>query len=177
VSDAPPEINVDAYLSEAFTALDMTPLDDATRGTIAEYGQRLDMCRRIIAAASALRNHLEVALAEAMPENHMVEGGLRITRERANRSYWKDADSSERMRDDIEREVATKLSMDYATGEVDEMRRNLISHAIHELWDVLPAPSTLKAGARKYGIRVSDYREFTPGYSIRISPIEEEPNA
>jgi hypothetical protein len=165
--------NVDAFLSEAYTALDMIPLDGATTGTIAEYAQRLDLLRRIIHDATMLRNHLEVALAEAMPESRMTEGGLRISRERASRSNWKDAHAGERMREDIEHKVATVLATDVATGEINLERRNLISYALHELWDVLPAPSSLKAGARRYDLRVSDYRDFTPGYNIRITPVEE----
>jgi len=164
---------VDAYLSEAFTALDIIELDHATEGTVGEYAQRLDLCLRIIRAATELRNALELALAEAMPESRMIEGGLRITRERAARSYWKDPDSSERMRAAIEASVSQRLALDVGTGEVDPVRRNLISYAIHELWEVLPAPSALKAGAKKYGLRISDYREFQDGFTIRLSPAEE----
>lgn len=165
--------NVDAFLSEAYSALDIIESDHATTGTIGEYAQRLDMLRRIIALATELRNAIELAIAEAMPENRMVEGGLRISRERSSRSYWRDADSSERMREAIEQQVATTLALDVGTGEIDPVRKNLISYAIHQLWDVLPAPSTLKAGARKYGINLRDFREFQPGFTIRITPVEE----
>lgn len=178
MSDAPPvfdddqflDENVDAFLSEAVTSLELVPLNSATTGTIGEYAQRLDMCRRILQSATLIRNALEVAIAEAMPENTMVEGGLRIVRERANRSAWKDAHASERMRTDIEHLVASRLALDVGTGEVDAERRNIISHAIHELLtDVLPAPSTMKAGARKYGLRLADYRDYSPGFTIRLT--------
>jgi hypothetical protein len=177
VSDDPTvDVNVDAYLSEAITVLDVAGRGEFDVGSIGEYAQRLDMLRRIIQQATAMRNTLELTLAEAMPESRMSEGGLRIVRERASRSYWKDASASERMKEDIEHQVATKLATDVATGEVDQMRRNVISHAIHELWAVLPAPSTLKAGARRFDLTLSDYRDYAPGFNIRISPIEEEPN-
>lgn len=170
-------IPVDAFLSEAVTALELVPLNEATTGDLAEYAQRLDMTRRIIEFATHLRNHLEVAIAEAMPTNVERAGGLRITRERATRSNWVDSTASERMRADIEHLVATKLALNPATGDVDPQRRNIISYAIHELWDVLPAPSAMKAGARRFGLSITDYRNFTEGYTIKIGPDEETPNA
>jgi hypothetical protein len=173
VSDDQPDVNVDAYLSEAITVLDVVAGGEYDVGTVGEYAQRLDMLRLVISKATDLRNALEVVLAEAMPESRMTEGGLRISRERSTRSYWKDAHAGERMREDIEHKVATTLATDVATGDINLERRNIISHALHELWDVLPAPSSLKAGARRYDLRVSDYREFTPGYNIRITPVEE----
>jgi hypothetical protein len=175
-ADAEMEVPVDAYLSEAFTALDLIPLDAATTGSLGDYAQRLDLVRRVIEVATVLRNHLELAVIEAMPTKHETAGGLRIVREPQPRSTWKDNGSSAQMRNDIEREVATKLAMDYATGDVDPERRNLIMHAIHELWDVLPAPSMMKASSRRFGLRIGDYRNFTTGYSIKLLP-EEEPNA
>lgn len=171
--DQPVDVNVEAYLSEAITVLDVVTRATYDEGTVADYAIRLDMLRRVIATATTLRNTIEVVLAEAMPESRMTEGGLRISRERATRSYWKDGHASERLREDIEHKVATTLATDVATGDIDLERRNLISYAIHELWDLLPAPSTLKAAARRYDLRLSDYREFAPGFNIRITPVEE----
>ncbi|MCJ7725661.1 MAG: hypothetical protein MUP76_04650, partial [Acidimicrobiia bacterium] len=134
-------------LGEMFTALEGMSLDSLTEGTLADLGMRYDVILRLQAMLRTQKDALETALIEAMPEDTVITGGVRIIRERAARSAWKDSGSA-RMREDIEQQVATKLSTDVMTGEVDPMRRNLIANAIHQLWEVLPAPSSMKAGAK-----------------------------
>ena len=159
-------------LSEMFTALEAMTLDSLTEGTLADLGMRYDLILRIQGILRTQKEAVETALIEAMPENTVTTGGVRIHRERAARSAWK-PDGSARMRADIEHLVATKLATDVMTGEVDQMRRNMISFAIHELWEVLPAPSAMKAGAKKYGLRIGEYREFTDGWNLSVVPLEE----
>jgi len=168
-------MDTDESIGDVFTRLDTMTLDsDLTEGTLQELGHRYDMALRIIALAQQVRNHLEVALVDAMPEDTMIMGDITVKREKANRWSWKDGSSGERMREDIEQMVATKLATDVMTGEVDPMRRNMVKHAIHELWALLPAPSSMKVeGARRFDLDIFDYRSLSQPNVIKVTPREE----
>lgn len=169
----PHGLDPDYALGESHTAVYEMDMGLLTDGTLADLGRRLDLVLRIAAQMKEARDALETALIEMMPEDTLTMDGIRVVRERAARSAWKPGGSA-RMREDITHTVATKLATEVMTGEVDPMRRNLISNAIAELFDkVLPAPSAMKAGAKTYGLRISEYRDFTDGYNISVVPLEE----
>ena len=167
-------MNPDETVGDAYVNLDSLDLGELTEGTLDDLGRRYDLMLQIIAMATEARNHLEQALVEAMPENTLVTPTMTFKREKAKRWAWKEATSGAAMRSDIEHAVATKLSTDIATGDIDHERRNIISHAIHELWQVLPAPSSMKmTGASNFGLSIFDYRDLSQPDVIKVIPREE----
>ena len=159
----------DLAIGELFTQLDTLDLGELTEGTLADLGRRYDMLLRIIGMAKHARDALEIALVEAMPEDSLSMEDVTIIRKRSPRSAWKERDSAVRMREDIRRTVATMVATDVATGEVDPMRRNLIEHAINELWKGVPSFSSIKVEAAKsWGLRMGDYRSYTDGYTLTV---------
>jgi len=167
-------MDVDEIIGDVFTRVDTMPMGDLTEGTLQDLGRRYDLALRTIAKAQEIRDALEVALVEAMPEDTLTMGDITVRREKAKRWSWKDAHSGERMREDIGQMVASKLALDPMTGEVDPMRRNLIVHTINELWALLPAPSSMKVeGAKRFDLSIFDYRTLSQPDVIKVTPREE----
>lgn len=149
-------------------------LDLITEGTFVELVERHTQLTRVKEAVRTMMNGLEQSMIDSMPEDTMIASGFVVKREEVPRTSWKSKDSSAAMRADIGHQVATKLSTDVMTGDVDVMRRNLIENAINEVWEVVPAPSTMKAeGRRRFGLKVSDYRDTTTGYKVTVSTAPE----
>jgi hypothetical protein len=164
----------DESVGDAYVNLDNLNLGDLAEGTLEELGQRYDLMLQIMAMATEARNHLEQALVEAMPENTLVTPTMTFKREKAKRWTWKDKDSGKIMREDIAHSVSSKLATNVATGEVDMEARNLMQNAIRELWDVLPAPSSMKmTGASRFDLSIFDYRDLSQPDVIKVIPRDE----
>ncbi len=168
-------MNIDETVGDAYVNLDNLNLGELAEGTLQELGERYDLILRIMAMATEARNHLEQALVEAMPESTLVTPTMTFKREKAKRWTWKDKDSGQIMREDIAHSVSSKLATNVATGEVDVEARNLMQNAIRELWDLLPAPSSMKmGGAKRFGLDIFDYRSLSQPSVIKVIPREEE---
>jgi len=164
----PEPVNPDQVLGEIFTSVETLVSDDLTDGTLHDLGQRLDMALRIISNLKVAKEALEIALIDSMPEDTLKMDGVLVVRERVTRSTWKPSGAA-RLREDIAHNVASKLSLDIATGEVDIGRRAVIENAVKELWTIIPAFSTMKVdGRERFDLKISHYRDFSDGYNIRV---------
>ena len=166
--------DIDTALGDVVTLLETTNLDDLTEGALDELGMRLTLALHTIAKATQLRDALEIALIDAMPEATLVMGGTTIRREPKVRSTWKEGGAA-RMREDVAFGVATKLATDVGTGEVDTVRRNLMQNAINESLKVFNSPQGLKkAGREDIGLRMGEYKNYSDGYNVTVTTIAEE---
>lgn len=163
-------MEAEQHLGEAVTNLySITEnLDGLTEGPLDDLGTRYNMVLLAMGELKTMRDALELALIESMPENTMSINGVTVMRERKTRSSWKPS-GSKRMRDDIKHNVASALATDLETGEVNVGRRNLLENAIDELYGIIPAFSSMKVeGRERYGLTMSEYREYQDGWNITV---------
>lgn len=164
-------MDADQQLGEILTAFETltADLDATTEAPLDDLGRRYDMVLRIRTATTELRDALEIALIETMPEDTLTMDGVVVKREKSTRSTWKDGGAG-RMTEDIGHGIATKLATDVGTGEVDPVRRNLMKNAIDEVWKVIYAPSNMKkAGRESLGLKISEYRDYNETNVIKVS--------
>lgn len=171
-------MDADAVIGDVVTLLEELPLDNVTEGTLSDLGARYQYALHIVATAGRLRDALEIALVDAMPEDTMTMNGVTVKRATKNRWSWKERDSGKRMRDDIANAIADEMSLDVETGEVNVGRRRLIQQAVGRVWKTIPAVQAMKIeGAKDLGLSIFDYKELSTGYRIEVSIPEtaEEP--
>jgi hypothetical protein len=162
-------MDADAVIGDVVTLLEELPLDDVTTGTLADLGSRYQYALHISAVAGRIRDALEVALIDAMPEDTMTMNGVVVKRANVNRWKWLDRDSGKEMRNAISRAIADEMSTDPETGEVNVGRRRLIEQAITKVWRTIPAVQSMKqAGAQDLGLSIFDYKELSTGYKIEV---------
>lgn len=170
----PHGLDPDYVLGDAYTLVDGMDLGLLTEGTLADLGRRLDILTRTAATLREAKAALETALIEAMPEDTLTMDGIRVVRERKSRWAWKSKTSGQQMREDLQRTIAERMSTDPETGEINVGRRRLISEAIQELYDAVPAIQEFKvAGAKRLGLSIFDYKDRSDGYNISVVPLEE----
>jgi hypothetical protein len=171
-------MDVDAVIGDVVTLLEELPLDDVTEGTLADLGARYTYMLHVIATAGRMRDAIELALVDAMPEDTMAMNGVVVKRVNQNRWKWREKDSGKEMREDIANAIADEMSTDPETGEINPGRRRLIQQAIGRVWRTIPAVQTMKvAGAKDLGLSIFDYKEMSVGYKIEVAvpEIAEEP--
>lgn len=165
--------DVDAVLGDAMTLLESFTDDEFSEAPLDDLGRRLQAVLHIAAKARALRDLIEIALIEAMPEDSLRMGDVTIVRERATRSSWREGGSVQ-MRKDIAAGLANELALDVGTGEVDEVRRNYMRNAIQEALSLINAPTGIKVpGRERLSLTMSTYKEYTEGYNVRVIDMEE----
>jgi hypothetical protein len=171
-------MDADATIGDVVTLLEELVLDDATEGTLADLGSRYQYTLHILGIVTRLRDALELALIDAMPEDTMSMNGVVVKRANVNRWKWRDKDSGKEMRNAISHAIANEMSTDPETGEVNVGRRRLIEQAISKVWRTIPAVQTMKqTGAQELGLSIFDYKELSTGYKIEVvvPELTEEP--
>lgn len=166
----------DAMLGDVVTLTSdlAADMDGLTEGALDELGLRLELVLHAAADLRVLRNALEVALIDAMPEDTMAMNGVVVQRVRKNTWKWKEKDSGSRMRSAIANAIADDMSLDVETGEVNVGRRRLIQQAIDRVWRTIPAVQAMKvAGAKDLDLSIFDYKEMSTSYQIEVSVPED----
>lgn len=145
-----------------------------TEGTLTDRAFTLHRLTVLQAEARKITDALQEELAPAMTDDTVAIDGLGwLRREEVTREAWKDGGANERMRDDLARSVADSVSLDVATGELDPMKRNVAIAALRAAYDAIPSFSSLKvAGRRRFGLHLSDYRDYTTGYKVSVEAAE-----
>ena len=88
-------------------------------------------------------------------------------------SAWSTRDSGAQFREDFVSAVVREVATDIATREIDPMKRNVARAALTRALQALPAVQALKKDeAKKLGLMMSDYRDYTDGKKVVILPIE-----
>ena len=147
--------------------------NEASSGPLADLAARLDTLREIVVVAKAIIEMIETAMPLDMEADMVPAGRYIVVREKEVRSSWKPS-GAERMRADIRSTIATRMSIDVATGEVNQERRNVIVAAIDELFTGVPSFSSIKVDAsRRWGLHMGEYRTYTDGYKINLLPAPE----
>jgi hypothetical protein len=145
--------------------------DDAwTEGGMFDLALRLDRVNALAEILNKVKGYLETELADRMEADDVpIHGVGLLHRAPAWRSTWRTKDSGNQMREDLARAVATQVALDVATGDVDQMKRNVALHALRTAYEVIPSFSSLKvAGARRLGLDESDYRERSQYYTVKL---------
>lgn len=160
---------MDTLASQVADLLTLSMEGDVTDGELADLARRLSTSQVAIEQLRLLAEMLQLELA-ARVENDVtpVPGVGLIERGYTRRSKWRTEDSPAELRHDIADAVTSALSLDIATGELDPVKRNIARAAIDALWDILPAFQSVKQPARRYGIRISDYREYSDVPVVRV---------
>lgn len=165
--------DIDATLGDVVTLLEQATDMDEDNTTLEDLGRRLQLVLHIAGQAREIRDLIEVTLIDKMEEDTLSMGDVTVVKEKATRSSWKPSGSA-RMREDIAHNVAAKLALDIGTGEVDVGRRNIVEHAIKELWTIVPAFSNMKVdGRERYDLKISEYRDYSDGWNVRVIVNEE----
>lgn len=145
---------------------------DVTDGELSALAHRLHTARTAIAALTSVVEALTMEVAARVEDDETIVAGYgsswSIARGYKRTSTWSQPDSAELLRHDLGEAVVAKIALDVATGELDPAKRNIARAAIAELWEVLPAFSSLKAGAKRLGIHIDQYRQFTDVATITL---------
>lgn len=150
--------------------LDGIPPNAWTEGLVSELALRLDRVSGLIAKLSEVRTWLELDLADRMEADYVpIPGVGRLHRTEFTSSGWKYDGAGDRMREDLANAVAMDVALDVATGEVEPMKRNVALAAIRAVYEAIPAFSSLKAaGPKRFGVRISDYRNYSKAYRVAM---------
>lgn len=144
--------------------------DDLCTGTHADLALRLDLMLRSKQMLTDLIAAIELTLIEGMEADTEDAGRFTIVRSPKVRSTWRDGGSTQ-MRDDMRDAVIRRFVVDPESGEVNKVRERMLREVVAELYDGIPAFDSMKATARKrWGLRMSDYREYTNGYAVAVLP-------
>ena len=151
------------------------PAEDWTHGTLTDLGLRLHRLRAMQAFLRELILDIEETVVADMETDTMdVPGVGRIRREETISSAWRTEGASEQMRDDLATAVAQSVAVDNASGEIDQMKRNVAMATMRLAYEAIPSFSTLKvAGRSRLGLHMGDYRSFDTAYKVRIEADQE----
>lgn len=148
--------------------VEMAAGSDVTDGELPVLAQRLHTARTAIARLTSIVDALTMEVAARVETDDTRAGSWHIERGYKRNSTWSQPDSAEILRHDLGEAVVSKVALDIGTGELDPVKRNIARAAIAELWECLPAFSSLKRGASRLGIRIDEYRTFTDVATIRV---------
>lgn len=144
--------------------------DEWTEGTIEERARRLSALRQLKALTDDIILAVEQSLIESMEADDVPVAGVGMLRRgEVTRSTWRYDGASEQMRDDLARAVATHIATDIATGEIDQLKRNIALHTMRAAYSAIPQFSSLKQAARRtFGLTLGDYRQYDTVYKVTI---------
>jgi len=156
-------------VAELFLLTD--PTDGSTRDLALRLRHAKDVARRLKDATDAL----ELELAARLESDITTLSGVGIVRRGyTRRSQWRDPESSADLRHDVGEAVCKHVALDVGTGEIDPLRRNIARATVEALYDVIPAFTSVKQPAKRYGIQIDEYRRYQDVPVITVEP-EEEP--
>jgi hypothetical protein len=154
--------------------VELRSVPDWTDGDFLDRAVALSRLKAIVTLCKEAMVHLEVDLAESMPEDTMTTPVGLLRRTEKVTSTWRDDAAGDRFREDLAHAVVIEVSMDIGSGEVDPIKRNIAAAALRKLYEVIPAISTVKSGAKRaIGIDIGDYRSFSRHYAVEL---QEEPS-
>jgi len=146
------------------------PGDTWTEGDLTELALRLDRVNALRQKLDEIKTWLELDLADRMEGEYAAIPGIgRLHRTEFTSSGWKYDGAGERLRDDLADAVSRDIALDIATGELDPMKRNVALAAVRAAYEAIPAFSSLKAaGNKRFGVRISDYRNYSKAYKVAL---------
>lgn len=149
--------------------------DTWTDGPIFERAVRLDRINSLVALLLDAREQIEESLIPSMVDDVVPVAGVgRLVREEKWSSTWRTGNSSQQMRDDLAAAVATSVALDVATGDIDQMKRNVALAALRVAYRAIPSFSSLnKAGREELGLHIGDYRASNSYYRVTLQPEED----
>lgn len=141
-----------------------------TEGTTLDLAIRLDRVSSLQALLAAARAEIETDLADRMEADEIPVPGVGVLkRTPAKREAWRFAHSSDQMREDLALAVASAVALDVASGELDQMKRNVALAAVRAAYEVIPSFSSLKtAGRKRFNLRLEDYRTSDEYYKVAL---------
>ena len=160
---------MDTLAVQARDLIALAQESDVTDGELVDLARRLATANAAMACLKSIAEALTMELAARVEsETTTVEGFGLIERGYSRRSAWAQSDSADLLRHDLGEAVVAKVALDLATGELDPVKRNIARAAVSELWEVLPAFSSLKRGAHRLGIHIDEYRTFSDVPVVRV---------
>lgn len=162
--------DADAALVTAGIELGEADTDSWIDGGIGDLARRLAAIRELRATLDVLANEVEDTLATAMPaDNIPISGVGMVKRVGSWRSTWRYDGAGDAMRTDLASAIARAVSINYSTGELDEEKQNIARETMRVAYEAIPSFSALKkAGRKRLGLAIGDYREFTEYYRCVI---------
>jgi hypothetical protein len=155
--------------------VELRSVPDWASGDLLERAITLDRLETIVALCKEAIGLLELDLAESMEEDTMVTPVGLLRRTEKVSSTWKYDGAGDQFRDDLAVAVVRHVAADNATGELDPIKRNIAHATLRQLFEVIPAVSTVKAGSKRaIGIDIGDYRSFSRHYTVRIEGAPDE---
>jgi hypothetical protein len=141
-----------------------------TEGHISELALRLDRVKALAEKLTEIRAWLEIDLADRMEADEVRVPGIgRLVRTKFTSSGWKYDGAGEQLRNDLANAVAVDVSMDIGSGEIDPIKRNIALAAIRAAYEAIPAFASLKAaGPKRFGVKISDYRNYAEVYRVNL---------
>lgn len=146
---------------------------DVTDGELPVLAHRLHTARAAIAGLTSIAEALTMEVAARVEMDETRVGDWHIERGYKRNSAWSQSDSAELLRHDLGEAVVSKVALDISTGELDPVKRNIARAAIAELWECLPAFSSLKQGAKRLGLRIDEYRTYTDVPVVKVHELGE----
>src|SRR5262245_30226161 len=164
------EPDLEAVVLSCIAQLLPVPLDEWTNGNLRELGIRYHRLRALMNICRFAADEIEEDLAATMETDIVdVPGVGRLLRSEVHPSSWRADNSAEQMRDDLARAVAQSIALDIATGEIDEMKRNVAMATMRAAYEAIPSFSSLKqAGRRRFGLMIGDYRTYDTRYRVTV---------
>lgn len=172
-----PETREPAGLTLAVLALLRgVPADDWLEGDHRDLAITLHRLRVLQGLAHERADEIQQQLVDSMETDDEIAPGLGVIhREETTSSRWKDKSAAEDLRQNLSTAVADTIARDVASGELDQMKRNVALATMRLALEAIPAFSSLnKAGRERLGILISDYREYSTGYKISIEAVEDD---
>jgi hypothetical protein len=162
----------------ALATLDLlraVPPEDWTHGNVGELARRLHRLRSFQAFLRELILDIEETLVAEMEADTMDIAGVgRLRREETISSTWRTDNASAQLRDDLAAAIALSVSVDNATGESDDMKRNVAMATMRLAFEAIPSFSNLKvAGRSRLGLHMGDYRTYDRSYVVKVEAQEE----
>lgn len=149
--------------------LDWLDLPDPTEDETRVLAERLAIARLLSAKLGPAIIELSAELAARMEADDVEVPGVGVLRRSwKRRSEWANDTSGEDLRRDVRDAVVRDLALDLRTGELDTVTRNIAGAAVDAVFEILPAPSSIKQSAKRYGLRIGDYRRFSDSASVAV---------
>jgi hypothetical protein len=156
-------------------SLEATPRGSWTEGPFDDVARRFALLTRVTAVVHELLGDLNDQLVASMEDDAMAVPGVGVlAREKVVRSSWKDKTASADLRENLIQNAARTVAADIGTGDVDEVKRNIATAALTLAFSAVPSFDKLtQAGAKALGMRISDYRDYSDAYKVKITdPLE-----
>jgi hypothetical protein len=154
--------------------LSMMDIGDWINGPVNEVGRRMALLRMIEAAVKERITDVQDALILEMEADAMrLDGYGALRRVPVESSRWREKDSGSRFRNLVAEVVVGKVALDIATGELDPVKRNIARATVKQLYDFIPAFSSVKAAGRSEGIDLDEFRVTETAYKI-VLELEDE---